>query len=141
MSRVKLDAMLAEIRATREATLQELVDVAESEFLYPTDMVRWTEIRRILLRFGDHMQEHTTQIEGVRADIERDPTMAQRMLGRAEIAWGRLLSSTVGLTDEDLDVTPPDGGWSVWQVLEHLLEGEQGYLESIRKSRAAHNQD
>ena len=135
MEREKLDALLAQIRAVREETLAELVDIEESEFPKATDMQRWTEIRRVLLRFGDHIQEHATQIEGTRAALDRGPTMAQRMLAQAELAWGRLLATTVGLDDEAFAATPPDGGWSVQDVLEHLLEGEQGYLDAIRQAR------
>ena len=137
MSREILDGLLAEIRTRREETLKELVDVTEEEFAYPTDVVRWTELRRVLLRFGDHMREHANQVEGARASIGRAPTMPLRMLAEAELSWGKLLGATAGLTDADLAAAPPDGGWSVQQVLEHIIKTEQLYLETIRAARAA----
>ena len=132
MSREQLDAMLDELRALRVQTLAELVHLMESDFHRPTEMQRWTDVRRVLLRFGDHMREHANQVEGARVTIDRPPTMPQRMLAEAEVAWGKLLASTVGLTDEDCVATPPDGGWSIQQVLEHVIEGERGYLAAIR---------
>lgn len=135
MSREKLDALLAEIRARREETLAEVVDMTEDQFGYATDMYRWDDARRVLLRFGDHMREHANQVAGVRAAIDRDFTMPQRMLAESEVAWGKLLAATVGLTDDDFDVTPPDGGWSVKEVLEHMLSGEENYINAMRHAR------
>lgn len=139
MSREQLDRMLDEIRTLREETLAELVDLTEAELYYPTEMARWTDVRRVLLRFGDHMREHANQVEGDRAMIGRMPTMPQRILAEAELAWGKLLASTVGLTDDGWVLTPPGGGWSVQQVLEHIKETERGYLDAIRAARRTAN--
>jgi uncharacterized damage-inducible protein DinB len=51
------------------------------------------------------------------------------------LAWGKLLGATVGLTDEDITLKPPDGGWSVMEVLEHILKVERLYLGAIRDAR------
>ncbi len=135
MSNQQLKAFLDEIRAVRAQTLDELVDLTEEDFATPTDMVRWDDVRRVLLRFGDHMREHTSQLEGARYAIDRGPSMPQRMLAESEVAWGKLLAATVGLNDEDIDMEPVDGSWTVRQVLNHILESEQGYLDTIRRTR------
>jgi hypothetical protein len=135
MSRDQLDAMLSEIRQARERTLAELADLTEADFATPTDMQRWDDVRRVLLRFGDHMREHANQLEGARAAIGRAPSMPERMLAEAEYAWGKLLAATMGLDDGDWTAQPPDGSWSVQQVLQHVLETERGYLEAIRSAR------
>lgn len=137
MERQELDAMLADLRRIREQVLAELNDVTEDDFGLATDMQRWTDVRRVLLRFGDHVREHANQVEGARASIGRPPTMPQRMLAEAELAWGKLLAATVGLTDQDLVAVPPDGGWSVKQVLAHVIESEQRYLDAVRFARRA----
>jgi uncharacterized damage-inducible protein DinB len=61
--------------------------------------------------------------------------MPQRILAEAELAWGKLLGATVGLTDEDMALKPPEGGWSVLEVLEHVLKVERLYLATIREAR------
>jgi len=137
MSREKLDQLLSDIRAVREQALIELVDMAEEEFACRTTMERWDDARRVLLRFGDHMREHANQILGARASVGRGHTMPQRMLAEAELAWGKLLGATIGLTDDDISKTPPDGGWSVQEVLEHVHRVEQLYLDTIREARRA----
>jgi hypothetical protein len=129
---------LAEIREIRERVLLELNDLTENEFELSTASRPWIwdTLRRVLLRFGDHQREHATQVQGARHAIGRSPTQPQRMLAEAEIAWGILLAATVGLTDDDLDVAPPDAGWPVRRVLEHVRDGEAGYLEAIQAARA-----
>jgi hypothetical protein len=135
MSHAELDALLGEIRRAREATLAVLADLTEDDFATPTDMARWDDVRRVLLRFGDHMREHANQLEATRAVIGRGPTMPQRMLAESEQAWGKLLAATVGLDDRDVDTLPADGSWSVRQLLHHILEVELRYLDAIRRSR------
>ena len=57
------------------------------------------------------------------------------MLAEAEYAWGKLLAATVGLSDEDYKASPPEGGWSIRQVLEHVIASERAYMEAIRTAR------
>lgn len=137
MQRQQIDALLAQIRATREATLAGLQDVTEADFAIPTDLKRWDDLRRVLLRFGEHMREHSNQLEDSRQKVGTGPTMPQRMLAEAERAWGQLLAATVGLDDESAQQQPGDGGWSAMRVLEHILEVEQNYLAAAQRARSA----
>jgi hypothetical protein len=68
-----------------------------------------TEICRILLQFGDHIREHVNQIEGLRTQINYQPTMPERILARSRESWGELLASTLGLDDGNLDQKPDEG--------------------------------
>lgn len=136
MDRQELDQLLVAIRVQREQTLTALNDITESEFSIPTSIERWTEVRRLLLRFGDHMREHATQIDSVRAAIDRPPTMAQRMLAEAERAWGIVLAATVGLTDDDLDTQPLEG-WTLRETIAHIAWAEQFYFDNVIAALAA----
>ena len=137
MGQETLVELLADIRRVREQTLAELTHVTEDEFAYRTTMQRWDDVRRVLLRFGDHMREHANQVLGAREGVGRGQTMPQRMLAEGELAWGKLLGTTLGLTDEDIRKKPSDGGWSVQEVLVHVLQVEQLYLDTIREARIA----
>lgn len=135
MSTQELTKMMTEIRHLREKTLAALSEMEETEFGIATQMERWTEIRRVLLRFGDHMREHTNQVNGVRAAIRRELTMPQRILAESEIAWGLLLAAMMGLSDGDLDQKPPDGSWSIRETLDHIANTERRYLQAIQDAR------
>lgn len=137
MHRPKIDELLAQIRTVRQETLTTLADVTEAEFAIPTDLKRWDDLRRVLLRFGEHMREHTNQLEDARQKTGTGPTMPQRMLAEAERAWGQLLAATVGLDDDSAGQPPADGGWSAMRVLEHMLEVEQNYLAAAQRALAA----
>ncbi|MEZ4865483.1 MAG: DinB family protein [Caldilineaceae bacterium] len=136
MSRQQIDDLLTQIRTVRLETLASLNDATEAEFATPTDLKRWDDLRRVLLRFGEHMREHSNQLEDSRQKVGTGPTMPQRMLAEAERAWGQLLAATVGLTDERATLQPDDGGWSAIQVLEHILQVEQNYLAAAQRARA-----
>ncbi|MEZ4730082.1 MAG: DinB family protein [Caldilineaceae bacterium] len=136
-AREQIDALLAQIRTVRQDTLATLNDATEAEFSTPTDLKRWDDLRRVLLRFGEHMREHSNQLEDSRQKVGTGPTMPQRMLAEAERAWGQLLAATVGLSDDSAKQQPDDGGWSAMRVLEHILETEQTYLAAAKRARAA----
>lgn len=136
MQREELNSLLAEIRGVRDRTMAELSDIPESDFAVPVDLPRWDEVRRVLLRFGEHMREHANQIEKAREDLQQSRTMPQHMLAEAERAWGQVLAATTGLEDGDLDTAPEPGSWSVRTVLAHMLETEQRYLDAVRRARA-----
>ena len=135
MPRSELDSLLAQIRAMREQTLAETAGLTEADFALPTGMPRWDDLRRVLLRFADHMREHASQAQAARVAAGHAPTPPERMLAEAELAWGMLLGVTVGLSDEDASTPPPDGGWSVVQVLEHVLKTEETYLNAVRSAK------
>jgi len=135
MLRSQIDSLLAQIRAMREQTLAECAGLTEADFALPTGMNRWDDLRRVLLRFGDHMREHASQAQAARVAAGHAPTPPERMLAEAELAWGMLLGVTVGLSDEDASTPPPDGGWSVVQVLEHVLKTEETYLNAVRSAK------
>ena len=139
MDRQVCDGLLAEIAAVRRQVFVELNDVTEAEFDLPGTLLRpwmWDTLRLLLLQIGNHMREHATHIQGTRALLGRLPTQPQRMLAEAEIARGTFLAATVGLTDDDLDVVPPDGGWTLRRILEHVRNSEEDYLEAIRRARS-----
>ena len=140
MSRIQMDALLAEIRAARQSSLNYLTGVPESDFPLPTDLPRWDEVRRVLLRLGEHMREHANQLEGARSDLGRHRTMPQRMLSEAELSYGKLLAATVGLDDANLDADPGSEQWSIRTVLEHILDTERRYLQAVQDAHDARDQ-
>jgi len=124
----QLDAVQAEI-------LSELEGLEQHELKYATDHWRWNTLRRVLLRFGDHVREHTTQLVAARKDIGAAQTMPQRMLAQAQASYGGLLGALVGLEDASLDLVPEPGEWTPRQTVEHIITIQGDYLEMIRRAR------
>ena len=138
-NRTEITALLAQIRQARDETLATLTDLTEADFDRPTTSARWDSLRRVLLRFGEHMREHSSQLEGIRAGIKRSPNPPERMLAEAELVWGKLLAATVNLTDSDLDTKPADGGWTIREALAHIATVEQSYLDLARGALSTDN--
>lgn len=134
MADQQIKKLLDEIAAARAETIAQLAALGKAEMRYKTDNTRWNTVRRVLLRFGDHMREHTTQLIAAREDIGAAPTMPQRILAQGQQAYGYFLGSVIGLTDEDLDQVPAEGEWTIRQVLEHLLQTEKWYLARIQEA-------
>ena len=124
--------LLQEIAAARQEVLAQLTQLKTEELRFKTDNARWNTVRRVLLRFGDHLREHTTQLVAAREAIGAAHTMPQRMLARAQEAYGEFLGAVVGLKDEDLDRVPAEGEWAIRLVLEHLRDSEKSYLIRIQ---------
>ena len=55
------------------------------------------------------------------------PLLVDYYLSRAQ-----LITSLFGLTDEQLDAPPPEGGWTVRQTIEHALGSERRSISALR---------
>ena len=126
---------VAQLQGVQDEILSELASMETEELRYATDSPRWNSVRRVMLRFGDHLREHTTQLVAAREAIGATQTMPQRMLARSMEAVGALHGALVGLDDSDLDESPEPGEWSPRQVLEHMIEVQAMYLEMVRSAR------
>ncbi|NLD45031.1 MAG: DinB family protein [Chloroflexi bacterium] len=135
MSDTDVQEYLARLLAVQQRALAELTDMPREELRFAADVQRWTSVRRLLLRLGDHLREHTTQLVEAREAIGAAPTMPQRILAQAMVAQGYVLGAMVGLQDEDLDTAPAPGEWTPRQVLEHIISTQAGYLEAIQRAR------
>ena len=133
MARTELNAKLNEIRSCRDKVISLLQDVEDSAS--PLSTKEWSSYPTVgvmFLRFGDHMREHANQIAGARNALQAFLTDTQRKLAESERAWGHLLGTMVGLTDEDLDRVPEEGSWTVRETLDHILHAETRYMEHIQ---------
>jgi hypothetical protein len=125
---------LDQLRELQDQILTELEQMERAALKYETDSARWNTVRRVLLRFGDHLREHTTQLAAARESLGATQTMPQRMLARSMEAYGALLGAMVGLDDCDLDREPEPGEWTPRQALEHMIGTQKGYLETVRRA-------
>ena len=136
MANDKVKALLDELRREREATLAAYTGISREELRYTTGHERWSSARRVMLQFSNHLREHALQVRLARKNLQCMPSEPQDMLALGEQAWGDVLASCIGLSDDDLDRVPAPGQWSVRQVLEHLIKTEGGYRRMIEKAKA-----
>lgn len=135
MGKSEVRHYLQELAEVQSNVLSELEDLGREELRYATDSARWNTVRRVTLRFGDHVREHTTQLIAAREEIGAAPNMPQRILACAQEAYGRLLGAMIGLRDEHLDMVPEEGEWTPREILEHVITIQRSYLDLIRRAR------
>lgn len=137
MSETSVKEYLQKMEALQQQILAETGQLERHELKYDTGNARWNSVRRVMLRFGDHVREHTTQLIAAREDVGAKQTMPQRMLARAMETYGVFLGAMVGLQDQDLDKVPEPGEWTPRQILEHLVTTQQFYLNLVRRGKEA----
>jgi hypothetical protein len=99
------------------------------------------DVRWLLLRFSDHLEEHALQAEDLlcnHLNIRRSE--GQMLLAAIQRARGDLWAALVGLTDADLDVEPvdPPGEFPLRRILVHLISVEQNYRKRATLAIESH---
>jgi uncharacterized damage-inducible protein DinB len=92
--------------------------------------------RDLLVHNIFHEKQHTGQVWNIRDELRLlqgwgnaslYPLLVDYYLSRAQ-----LVSSLFGLTDDQLDAPPPEGGWTVRQTIEHALSSERRSISALR---------
>ena len=131
MSMSRTRGMLAEMRATRRDRFRDLAGLTEEQLNVEGVWSRGPmDVRFMLLHIADHEDDHRLQLAGLLVDAGARQSRAARILGHAETTRGELLGALVGLTDADLDLTPP-GEWPLRHTLAHILHVERRYLCAV----------
>jgi len=92
----------------------------------PTNWAAWdVDLRFRLHRFAAHDREHAIQIRKVLQALGFAPTEPQLLLADAQAELGAMEATLVAIGDDFVDRSPPDGGRSIAQMVEGLLEEER----------------
>ncbi|HEY3062029.1 MAG TPA: hypothetical protein VGL99_23880 [Chloroflexota bacterium] len=127
--------MIRQLQDGFNHTLDALYDLPEEYLQQPCGhaCARGGSARDLLVHNIFHEKQHTGQVWNIRDELRLlqgwgnaalYPLLVDYYLSRAQ-----LISALFGLTDDQLDMPPPHGGWTVRQTIEHALGGE---LRSIR---------
>ena len=65
--------------------------------------------------------------------MPQDRSMIQKLLNKSESNRAEILQVLEALTEEEFTKAPADGGWSVSQVVNHLISAETGTAMYISK--------
>ncbi len=92
--------------------------------------------RDLLVHNIFHEKQHTGQVWSIRDQLNilqgwnrQDLPM---LLADYTTARAQLIASLFGLTDEQLDAKPPDGGWTVRETLEHVLYWDRNSIDTLQ---------
>jgi uncharacterized damage-inducible protein DinB len=128
-----LDRLLSRMREVRQETLRLLEDLEEDELLEPCN--RFGNIRQVIELLVWHERDHYGQIRKNRRHTAAGTKSVNLLMSDLMAARGMVEGMLLGLASEDLDAVPSEGGWSIRQVVEHLIEGEVEFREQILDKR------
>ena len=80
----------------------------------------------------EHERMHAGQIIGLRDNINRlQQDRISRLLADLYLSRAALIASLLGLEDADLERSPTDGGWSIRQIVEHVLYWDRDSIDDL----------
>jgi len=130
--------LIRELQDTFNQTLDTLYDLPEDYLNQPCghSCARGGSARDLLVHNIFHEKQHAGQIWNIRDELRLlqgwDNATLYPLLVDYYLSRSQLIASLFGLTDEQLDATPPEGGWSVRQTLEHALGSERRSISALK---------
>ena len=130
-------AMIQQLQEAFNETLNVLYDLPEEYLQQPCGhaCARGGSTRDLLVHNIFHEKQHTGQVWNIRDELRLlqgwgnaslYPLLVDYYLARAQ-----LISSLFGLSDEQLDIVPPQGGCSARQTIEHALGSERRSISAL----------
>jgi hypothetical protein len=94
-------------------------------------------VRFGILRTTEQVGDAAVELAARRAAAGAAPSRSQRILGRYLVAW-REMWSVADRADSALDMPPMEGEWALRTILDHVIDGELGFLVTIRNGLNQH---
>jgi len=140
MSMAKTDDVKAIIRRLQDTfneTLETLYDLPQDYLLQPCGhgCARGGTARDLIVHNIFHDKQHTGQVWSVRDQLRLLPGWGNRdlpaLLADYYTSRAQLAAALFGLTDDQLDAKPKDGGWTIRETVEHVLYSDRNSIEAL----------
>ena len=134
----ELKAFIERLRDEFNQTLDALIDLPQDYLDEPCGhgCARGGSVRDLLVHNIFHERQHTGQVWSIRDQLDilqgwnrQDLPM---LLADYTTSRAQLIASLFGLTDAQLDIKPPDGGWTVRETLEHVLYWDRDSIDALQ---------
>src|SRR5262245_4037293 len=131
-------SMIQQLQASFNETLDVLYDLPEDYLRQPRGhaCARGGSARDLLVHNIFHEKQHTGQVWNIRDELRLlqgwDNASLYPLLVEYYLSRAQLISALFGLTDDQLESIPPEGGWSVRQTVEHALGSQRRSISALR---------
>jgi uncharacterized damage-inducible protein DinB len=138
----QLKAFIERLREEVNQTLDALIDLPQDYLNAPCGhaCARGGSVRDLLVHNIFHERQHTGQVWSIRDQLEIlqgwDRQDLPMLLDDYTMARAQLIASLFGLRDAQLDIKPPDGGWTVRETLEHVLYWDRDSIDTLQTELA-----
>ncbi len=133
----ELKTFIKRLQTSFNETLDALIDLPQEHLQAPCahGCARGGSGRDLLVHNIFHEKQHTGQIWSIRDQLQIlqgwDKQDLPLLLADYYTARAQLIASLFGLTDEQLDIKPPDEGWTVRETLEHVLYWDRDSIDTL----------
>ncbi len=133
----ELKAFIRQLQDSFNETLDKLIDLPQErlEEACGHGCARGGSGRDLLVHNIFHEKQHTGQIWSIRDQLQIlqgwDKQDLPMLLADYYTARAQLIASLFGLTDDQLDIQPPDKGWTVRETLTHVLFWDRDSIDML----------
>jgi hypothetical protein len=107
------------------------IDDRELDLFWAWETYDEEGVRFGILRTTEQVGDAAVELAARRVEAGAGPSRGQRILGRYLVAW-RELWSVADRADSALDIPPMEGEWPLRTILDHVVDGDLGFLVTIR---------
>ena len=127
----------ARLAAERTLTMQSLLDLTDEECARSVEYEgRPQRTGRMLRNFTSHTLDHYQHLHRLMQARGRKLSEAQLLLMKAEALQAEFTALLRTLSDAEFTQTGPnEGDWSASQILDHVINNERKYRETILSGR------
>ena len=130
--------MIRELQSAFDNTMEVLYDLPQEYLLQPCahQCARGGSARDLLVHNIFHQKQHTGQVWSIRDQLRLLQGWGNadlyQLLVEYYLARAQFIASLFGLTDDQLDHSPADGGWTVRETIDHVLAADRGSITALR---------
>jgi hypothetical protein len=95
-------------------------------------------VRFVFFRTLEELRSLAVRLAQARADAERPPSQAQRILAQYHTAYRDYEAAITGLEDAVLTQPPAEGEWPVQRAMAHILGADMGFYVLVRYALERH---
>ena len=128
----KVNDYLKHMAESRAKVIAKLQNVPDESMTLPIPNRDNISVRFIFYRLVAHEIEHTIHLAKTVRSLGLHFSEAEQILEELAESRGKLIGMLSTLTDEELDTKPSAEDWSPREVVDHILEVEEGsYSDQI----------
>tara|TARA_B100001029_G_scaffold178680_1_gene186027 strand:- start:1899 stop:2309 length:411 start_codon:yes stop_codon:yes gene_type:complete len=128
----KVNDYLKHMAESRAKVIAKLQNVPDESMTLPIPNRDNISVRFIFYRLVAHEIEHTIHLAKTVRSLGVHLSEAEQILEELAESRGKLIGMLSTLTDEELDTKPSAEDWSPREVVDHILEVEEGsYSDQI----------
>tara|TARA_B110001454_G_C12447010_1_gene320390 strand:+ start:73 stop:483 length:411 start_codon:yes stop_codon:yes gene_type:complete len=128
----KVNDYLKHMAESRAKVISKLQDVPDEAMTLPIPNRENMYVRSIFYRLVAHEIEHTIHLAKTLRSLGVHLSESEQILEELGESRGKLIGMLSTLTDEELDTKPSSEDWSPREVVNHILEVEEGsYSDQI----------